>query len=608
MGIFAQWLAWRVNIPAILPLIAIGLILGPLSQLLTPDGAKLVDPQNIFEGRMMYYFVSLSVGIILFEGGMTLRLSEVKHVANTVRNLLIAGSVIMLLGGGLAAHLLVDMDWDFAMLFGSLIIVTGPTVISPILRSVHATKNVSTILKWESILIDPIGALVAVLVYKILFVGRMFSDDVSIYESFIGTLLPTIFVGSLVGAFFAWIMYILLKRDLVPHFLQNVVALALVVFAFAGADLVAHESGLLSVTVMGVVLANTNLRKLDQILEFKESLTVILVSLLFIILASNIDIEAFGFIGPGALALLLVVMLVLRPLAVFLSAWKSNLNTNEKIFVSWIGPKGIVAAAIASLFALYIMENELSPEQLHQAQMLTPLTFSMILGTVLINGLTAKPLARMLDVIKKESDGFLLVGANEIAVCIGRYIQSIGLPVVLLDNSRRNLKYAIANDLRAIEENVLDEEISELLEYEDAGRMMALTSSHDINIFAVRKFRQNFGTEKVFRLITANEMKFSKLTRPKNILFGGDADFIRLMGLVRRFKEIRELKPENQEHLNQILVNESDNLIPIFLRTPDNKLKTITGQFQVEFAEGDVLAYVGEYDPEKIAYGQAQER
>ena len=232
LGIFAQWIAWRMRIPAIFPLIIIGLFVGPLSILFLEN--QWINPENIFAGKTMYYFVSLSVGVILFEGGLTLKFKEVRKIAGVVRNLLIIGSLIMLIGGALAAYYILEMDYRVGLLFGSLIIVTGPTVIAPILQSVRPNRNVSTILKWEGIIIDPIGALVAVLVYELFFVASMGvgHHDVGLTQMALKTFFLTVCVGSFFGLFSGWALNTLLRKNLIPHFLINVLSLAFVIFAF----------------------------------------------------------------------------------------------------------------------------------------------------------------------------------------------------------------------------------------------------------------------------------------------------------------------------------------------------------------------------------------
>ena len=592
LGIFAQWIAWRMRIPAIFPLIIIGLFVGPLSILFLEN--QWINPENIFAGKTMYYFVSLSVGVILFEGGLTLKFKEVRKIAGVVRNLLIIGSVIMLVGGALAAHYILEMDYRVGLLFGSLIIVTGPTVIAPILQSVRPNRNVSTILKWEGIIIDPIGALVAVLVYELFFVASMGvgHHDVGLTQMALKTFFLTVCVGSFFGLFSGWALNTLLRKNLIPHFLINVLSLAFVIFAFAGADSLQPESGLLSVTVMGIFLANVKTPNIDKILDFKESLTVILISVLFIILASNLKFEQLLSLEKNSLYVFLIVVFLLRPLVVWLSALGSDLNWREKAFIAWIGPKGIVAAAVASLFSLYLLSDKIHlPEELRSdVELLVPLTFMIILGTVTLNGLSAKPVAKLLGVIGEDKNGFLIVGANEGSISIAKYLENKGFSTTLIDLSSENVRHAKAEGLNAEERNILAEE-NEDLNLDDAGYVLALTSSNDVNIFACRKLKIDIG-ERIFRLITGNEIKFSALTRPKNILFGEKTDYIEFIELIRRYPDIKEIEIDDQEHLEKMITKSSEDFIPLLVQR-ETSIMMITVRFDYQFMKGDTLAYIG---------------
>ncbi len=594
IGLLAQWIAWRMKIPAIFPLIILGLVMGPLSTLFLDE--KWIDPENIFAGKTMYYFVSLSVGVILFEGGLTLKFKEVRQLAGVVRNLLIVGPIVMGIGGALAAHYFLDMDYRVGLLFGSLIIVTGPTVIAPILRSVRPKKNISTILKWEGIAIDPIGALVAVLVYELLFVSTMGvggDHSMGLTQVALKTFFLTLCVGTFFGLLSGWTLHTLLKRNLIPHFLINVLSLGFVIFAFAGADTLQAESGLLSVTVMGILLANIKTPNLDKILDFKESLTVILISVLFIILSTKISMEDLRLLEINSLYIFLVVVFVLRPLVVWISSWKSDLNWREKAFVAWIGPKGIVAAAVASLFSLYLMSDKISlpPSLREDVELLVPLTFMIILGTVTLNGLSAKFVARLLGLVQDVKNGVVIVGANEGSISIAMYLEKHHISNTLVDLSKENIRQARAASLNVLEKNILSDDDD--LEFDDVGHLLALTSSNDVNIFACRKLKSTFGESNVYRLITVNEIKFDALSRPNNILFSDDSDYIKLIELVRKYPEVQDMEITSEDNLKSLIESDKESYLPILLRRNDT-IQFITVDFEYQFVEGDVLAYIGE--------------
>jgi NhaP-type Na+/H+ or K+/H+ antiporter len=595
-GIFAQWIAWRMKIPAIFPLILLGLLLGPLSKIILGLDEKWINPENIFAGKTMYYFVSLSVGIILFEGGLTLKFKEVRKLAGVVRNLLFFGTIIMLVGGAIAAHYFIGMDYKVALLFGSLIIVTGPTVIAPILQSVKPKKNISTILKWEGIVIDPIGALVAVLVYELLFVSTMGvggDHSLGLTQVALKTFFLTLCVGTFFGLFSGWTLHSLLKRDLIPHFLINVVSLGFVIFAFTGADTLQPESGLLSVTVMGILLGNIKTPNIDKILDFKESLTVILISVLFIILSAKIDLEQLEKLEINSIYIFLIVVFILRPIVVWISSIKSDLNWREKAFIAWVGPKGIVAAAVASLFSLYLLNSDkiVLPDDLREdVEMLVPLTFMIILGTVTLNGLSAKLVARLLGVIKQDRNGVVFLGANEGSISIAKYLDNNDINTSLIDLSKENVRLAKSQGLNVEERNILADD-QDNIDVEDAGHLLALTSSNDVNIFACRKLKHIIGESRVYRLITINEIKFDALSKPQNVLFSGDSDYIKLIEMVRAFPDLKEISIESREQFVQ-LMSTKDDFIPVLVRNA-KKIQFISVNFEYQFEKDDCLAYIG---------------
>ncbi|RLD25420.1 MAG: cell shape-determining protein, partial [Bacteroidetes bacterium] len=388
LGILAQWVAWRLKIPSILPLILIGLLVGPIAaEYLSEDGTKWIEPtwngeKGLFPGDGLFYFVSLAISIILFEGGLTLKTTEIKNVGPVITKLITLGSTITFFSAAVAAHYVFNLNWEISFLFSALIIVTGPTVITPILRNIPLKKDVSAILKWEGILIDPIGALVAVLVFEFISVdqGGEFTKTALIEFGKI------VLFGATFGFTFAHALNFMIVRNWIPRYLLNVFALASVIGVFVLSHSFAHESGLLAVVVMGMVLGNTKSGYLEELLYFKESLSVLLISILFILLAANINMKEMLLIyNWRTLVLIAIIIFMIRPLGVFLSTNRSKLEFKEKIFISWVGPRGIVAAGIASLFG-----TKLALEGVPGAEYITPLVFAVVLTTVLLNATTAR--------------------------------------------------------------------------------------------------------------------------------------------------------------------------------------------------------------------------
>jgi NhaP-type Na+/H+ or K+/H+ antiporter len=568
LGILAQWVAWKFKIPAILPLILIGLFVGPIAaEFLSEDGTKWIEPiwnekEGLFPGESLFYFVSLSISIILFEGGLTLKMSEIKNVGPVITKLITLGSLVTFFAAALAVHYIFNLSWEISFLFSGLIIVTGPTVITPILRNIPLKKDVSAVLKWEGILIDPIGALVAVLVFEFISVegGGEFTKTALIEFGKI------VLFGATFGFTFAHALNFIINKKWVPHYLLNVFALASVLGVFVLSDGFAHESGLLAVVVMGMVLGNSNSPYLKELLYFKESLSVLLISILFILLSANINMEDLYLIYNWKTALLFsIVVFIIRPIGVFLSTHKSSLNLNEKLFISWVGPRGIVAAGIASLFGL-----KLAKSNVVGAEYITPLVFMIVLGTVLLNATTARFFAKMVGVFLKKSEGILIVGASQVSRLMGLYLEKNGRHVVLIDSNQTNIKIAIELGLEAINTDIYSETLMDNIELNDVGFLMALTGSSDINKYAINKFSEQFGENGSFRLITVEEMQ-DPTNNPKEGLFSHTDDFIQLTEVARKHPKIHEIELNDRAHYESLIqiTNNDEDIIPLFIK--DNK-------------------------------------
>ena len=590
LGIFAQWLAWKIKLPAILPLILIGLFLGPISTLFTPDGQKLLSGDDIFNGELLFSFVSISVGVILFEGGLTLNIKEIRKVADSVRNILTIGVLITWIGGTLAAHYVFGLGFKISFLFGALIIVSGPTVITPILRNVRPTEKINAILKWEAILIDPLGALIAVLAYEFVITAKT-QNEYTFYalKEFILTISMGLFIGGAAAIF----LYYLLKKNRIPEYLRNVVTLAIVITVFAVSDFLMKESGLLSVTVMGIIMANLKIEQLKNILSFKEDVSIILISVLFLLLSTRIQLEEINRLGVNSIWLFLVIILIIRPVSIFFSTIKSNLKFKEKLFISWIGPKGIVAAAVASLFSIELMREgiQMSEKTQQDANMLLPLVFMMIVGTVVLQGSSAKLVAKWLGVIRKERQGILFIGATEVARKIAAYLRSQGLYVILSDTSQENLFEARKLGLKVFEGNILKDDIFYVIDLSSVGRVLAMTPNSEINTLALKKFEPEFGKDNVFRVMSKRESEITDLERPGNLLFGARADPFTL-------DEIFKEKPRFLSKVNTVDSGFQDwleinwnKIIPLFVKSPAGKFNFISRDMPL-FGRDDTLIYL----------------
>lgn len=591
-GTIAQWVAWKLKLPAILPLILIGLLVGPLSTLISADGTKWLEPvwngqEGLFPGERLFNFVSLAISIILFEGGLTLKKEEILNVGPAILKLITLGSLVTFFGAGFAAHFIFDISWQISFLFSALIIVTGPTVIAPILRNIPMKKDVSTVLKWEGILIDPIGALAAVLIFEFIRVGEGYNYTIEALIEF-GKI---VIVGFSIGFTAAYALYFSIKKKLIPHYLLNVASLAIVLAVFVLSDLFARESGLLTVVIMGMILGNLKVEGLKEILYFKESLSVLLISILFILLSANINISDMLLLYRWeTLALFGIVVFVLRPIGVFLSSTDSGLSFNEKLFISWVGPRGIVAAGIASLFGL-----KLSMQGEPDAEYITPLVFMIVLGTVLLNATTARLFAKITGVFLKSSDGIIMIGASNFARLIADYLQKNDRRVVLIDNNAENIERAKLLGLEAMQGNVYSDELLEDVELNDIGYLLAVTGNPVLNEYAIEKFVHIFGENGAFRIVSTDEMT-EGLQKPKSYLFTHKDDYINLSEVVRDYPFVNEVPINSQQHYNQLLneINDELHAIPLFLK--DNTgfihiISSLNNSFKIE--NGNVLMYIG---------------
>ncbi|MEE8105180.1 MAG: sodium:proton antiporter [Planctomycetota bacterium] len=484
LGIAAQWFAWRLRLPSILLLIIAGFFAGP-------EFANLVDPDQMF-GASLFPLVSCSVAIILFEGGLTLTYRELGEHAKVVRRLVTWGALLTwgLVSG--AAWLFLGFHSELAVLLGAILVVTGPTVVGPLLRQVRPTGAAGPILKWEGIVIDPIGAVLAVLVLEAILHG----GGSAITQTALMGVLKTVFWGGLFGALGAWVLVMLLRRYWVPDSLHNPVALAIVLLAFAAANAKAEEAGLLSVTLMGVALANQKAVPIRHILEFKENLRVLLISSLFILMAARLRVADLQQLDAGLVGFLLVLILIIRPLVVFACTWRTGLKNNERALIAWLAPRGIVAASVASVFAFRIEQHGGAAE----AARLVPVTFLTVIATVSVYGLTAGPVARWLGLSTANPQGALIVGAHPFARMLALALQNAGVRVVIADTNAGAISAARMAGLPVYLGNVLADHAEEELDLQGVGRLLALTANDEVNALCAAHYRHLFGSEKVFQI------------------------------------------------------------------------------------------------------------
>ncbi len=562
LGIAAQWLGWFLKQPSILFLLLAGLFVGPVFGVINPD--QLL-------GDWLFPVISLGVAVILFEGAMTLEFHEIRSHGRTVFRLITLGVVVTIAVVATAAYWIFSMDWRIALLLGTLVCVTGPTVIVPILRSVRPNANISNILRWEGILIDPIGTLMVVLVYAYI-VAETAGQPFLVF-------IQTLFLGLVVGAIAAVVLVFLIKRHLIPGYLKNVFTLAWVLLVFSVSNAIEHESGLVTVTVMGVVLANWPKFPKNEILHFKESLSVILISILFIILAARIELSSFVHMGFKGLIILFVIMFVARPAGVWLSAWGSHLSREEKLMISWIAPRGIVAAAVSSLFVIRLQEHQLAGTEL-----LVPLVFTIIIGTVLIQSLGAKPIGNVLGVCEPQPNGVLISGGNDVALAIGRSLMDNGFSVVLANTNFSEIKKARMSGLETYYGNPVSEHADQHLALIGIGSLFAMSVRSEANILAALKYQHEFGCKNVYRLKVKDSKPMSSKEKTHKgwqtaWLFGEKVTFTQLNGLLAKGGEIRTTLMTTdftyEDYLSE-KQSKQQTIIPLYAIAPNDELKVFS--------------------------------
>jgi NhaP-type Na+/H+ or K+/H+ antiporter len=488
LGIAAQWLAWRLRWPSILLLLVTGFVAGPVMRGIAPEFS--LNPDFIF-GGLLFPIVSMAVAIILFEGGLTLKLSELPQAGGVMWRLVTIGALVTWVIAGAAAHLIFGFSWSLSLLLAAILVVTGPTVIAPLLSHIRPQGIVGPILKWEGIVIDPIGATLTVLLYEAVVIGAGENAPTLIILGVLKTLISGTGAGLLGAAF----LILPMRRHWIPDDLQNGVALAVVVTTFVAANQVQHESGLLAVVVMGVALANQKWVPIHHITEFKENLRVLLLSGLFILLSARLAITDLTAAGYAPLLFLAVLILIARPLSVIFATMGSRLTGSERLFLAWMAPRGIVAAAIASIFSLRLQANNIAG-----AEQLAPITVIVIVGTVMVYGLSAPALARKLKIVKPPPRGVLIAGAHEWARKIAMALQAVGQTVRLVDTDRTNVDAAREQDLSATHASVQSPSILEAADREGLGVLLAVTSNDEVNALACMRFASALGRARIFQL------------------------------------------------------------------------------------------------------------
>ncbi|PZQ23446.1 MAG: sodium:proton antiporter [Sphingopyxis macrogoltabida] len=482
IGIGAQWVAWRTNKPAIALMLVAGILAGPV--------LGLIDPERDF-GALREPIIKLAVAVILFEGGLSLKFRELRQAGLAVFMLVFVGVPVGWALGTAAAYYGAGLPFELAALFGGVMVVTGPTVIAPLLRSLNIAPRVKHMLKWEAIVNDPIGALLAVGIYAYIIHGGAQANSIAIVTDVVAASLLAVLIGGAAG----FALTFAFPRGWVPEYLKAPVLLTTVIAVFVLSDVIMHETGLITVTVMGIVMANREIDSSRSLQRFKEDLTVLLVSGVFIILSATLDWDVVQNFQLRFLVFLLLLLFVVRPLTIMIALLFTRIPFKERLFVAWIAPRGIVAVAVTGLFAL-----RLSDYGVPGAEALVPLGFGVVIATIFAHGFTAARFARWLGLDRGKGNGVLLVGANSWTIAFAQFVKQQGNEVLVADESKFALRRARRSDLAVYQGDILSEVHDDAIDMAQYQQLIAATDNDSYNALVCSELAHEMGHDRVSRM------------------------------------------------------------------------------------------------------------
>jgi NhaP-type Na+/H+ or K+/H+ antiporter len=575
VGVGAQWLAWRVRMPAIVLLTGGGLLIGPIAGLVPggPDMQHAIEP-----------FVSLCVAVILFEGGLSLQRSELREAARGVRRLVYVGGPLSWILGSVAAHQIMGLSWPVALVFGAIMVVTGPTVIMPLLRQAGLNRRVSSYLKWEGIVNDPIGALLAVLTFQFF----VFAGEGQGWAAVVQGLASAIAVAAGLGWAMGWLVGRAFQRGLVPEYLKSPVMLTLVLLVYVLSNGVQDEAGLLTVTIMGIVVGNMSLPGLQDMKRFKEYITVILVSVVFVLLTATMEADVLRAVSWSSAALVAAILFVVRPAAVMLATTGAGMQWEERVLLAWVAPRGIVAAAAAGVMGPALAEHGFAG-----AEFLLPLVFGVIFATVIAHGLSIGWLGRRLGLASPTRDSVLIVGASPWTVELGRVLRDIGVKVLVADGSWHKLRAARLAGLRVFYGEILSEFADESVEVGHVSAVLAATSNDAYNALVCTALAPDIGHNRVFQLSTGpggdDDPKGVALGLKGKLAFAEDAVYEELWRLLVAGWSFSRTRLTESYGREEFLADADSRTMQIARIRDESRARFVSPQHEMQLDAGDIL-------------------
>lgn len=566
LSIASQWIGWRIKIPSIVFLLLSGFIAGPL--------LGLIDPKLLL-GDFLQPAISVAVGIILFEGSLQLNLKEAKKARAAIRHIVVIGAPVRWMLMSLAGYYIGGLSLPVAITFGALLIVTGPTVIMPLLKQARLSERTGSVLKWEGIVNDPIGAVLAVLAYEYFHLTH--SGETNNSDFFFHTGSIVVFV-TFISILFGYIIAKTLNKGLVPEYLKPAFMTCTVIMLFIGCNSLLHESGLIGVTVLGITLANLGVTSIDELKRFKETITIMLVSGVFILLTAQIDPNILFNVDWRGYAFLASILFIIRPLTILLSSIGTKLTRNEIILTSWIAPRGIVCAAVAGVMGP-LMVDAGYPD----GELMLPLAFALVIVTVILHGLTAKPLAQKLGLAHPDTDGLMIIGASDWTIQFAETLNKHNIAVMIADRTWHALKPVRMADIPAYYGETLSEETEHNLELTQYNRLLSATDNPAYNALVCAKFAHEFGRERVFQIASNEEEEHERKqiteTMKGRVFVSDQIDFWDFSKLYREGWRFKTKKVDEAFNLSDIQEQKfSGNLYIIGL---------IKGEKRLQFKEPD---------------------
>lgn len=574
LGIGSQWLAWRYSLPAIVIMSIAGLLAGPV--------LGLMNPEESF-GELYSPIISAAVAIILFEGSLNLNVKELRGLGKPIFRISTIGAFLGWILGSLTAHYVAGLSWAVAFVIGGLFIVTGPTVILPLLRQSKLKPRPAKILKWEGIIVDPIGVLLAVFAFEIISFLTDQTNGTTLLLFFVVSIFAAVF-GVICGRFIGWMF----ETGHIPEFLKSPSIFATVLLCFAISDELMHGPGLLAVTAMGMTLANMGISSISDMRHFKENVSILLISGIFIMLAASLQMETILHIfNPHIIGYVLLMMFLVRPLSIFLSTIGSGLTLNEKALVGWIAPRGIVALTVSSYFASVLGESGYD-----DASLLTTLTFGLVFFTVVAHGFSIGWLAKKLHLSLEGRPGTIIVGCNRFTVGLAKSLQKARIPVIMLDTSWENLRYARNEGVPFYHGEILSEQTEYNLDTIPYDYLIAATDFDSYNALVCTTFMPEYGRTNVFKINPYLEDTSAKNIVDKvggRVLFTNDISMEDLIDKVMKGYIFRQTTLTPQYGYDQYRKDKDDSTVFLYAMKPSGHIIFYTEDMRSKPSAGDIV-------------------